>query len=138
MANEFNLHIRSVDRDFYEGKCVSLTLTLPDGQQGLMANHSAMVAALIPGLLSYRLADGTTVVAAAGSGMARFENNDALVLLDSIERPEDIDASRARAAVDRAREALLHAVTKQEKLQAKIDLDRALNRLKAVEEDAEL
>ena len=135
MAKEFNLHIRSVERVFYEGKSVSLTLTLPDGQQGLMANHSPMVAAVIPGLLSYRLADGTTVVAAAGSGMARFENNDALVLLDSIERPEDIDVSRARSAVGRAREALLQARTKQEKLQAKSDLDRALNRLKAAQEE---
>ena len=137
MANEFNLHIRSVDRVFYEGKCVSLTLTLTDGQLGLMANHSPMVAALIPGLLSYRLADGAVVVAAAGSGMARFENNDALVLLDSIERPEDIDVKRAQAAVDRAREALLQSKTKQEKLQAQSDLDRALNRLKAVQAEEE-
>ena len=42
MAATFNLHIRSTDRDFYEGECVSLTLTLSDGQLGLMANHSPM------------------------------------------------------------------------------------------------
>ena len=133
MANEFSLHIRSVERTFYEGKGVSLTLTLPDGQLGLMANHSPMVAAVVPGLLSYRLADGTTVVAAAGSGMVRFENNDALVLLDSIERPEEIDVARARIAVETAEAAIRESKTRQERLKARSDLERAKNRLKAAD-----
>ena len=133
MAASFNLHIRSADRDFYEGECVGLTLALPDGQLGLLANHSPMVAAVVPGLLTYRLGDGTVVTVAAGSGIVRFENNDALVLLDSVERPEDIDVARAEAAVEHAREALQAGKTKQEKLQAQSDLARAQNRLKAAQ-----
>ncbi|MBQ9647242.1 MAG: ATP synthase F1 subunit epsilon [Oscillospiraceae bacterium] len=133
MATSFNLHIRSADRDFYEGECVGLTLALPDGQLGLLANHSPMVAAVVPGLLTYRPGDGTAVTVAAGSGVVRFENNDALVLLDSVERPEDIDVARAEAAVEHAREALRRSKTRQEKLQAQSDLARARNRLKAAE-----
>ena len=133
MAASFNLHVRSADRDFYEGECVGLTLALPDGQLGLLANHSPMVAAVVPGLLTYRLNDGTVVTAAAGSGIVRVENNDALVLLDSVERPEDIDVARASAAVEHEREALRAGTTKQEKLQAQSDLARARNRLKAAE-----
>ena len=131
MANTFSLHIRSADRDFYEGECAALTLALPDGQLGLMANHSPMVAAVVPGLLTCRLPDGSTITAAAGSGVVRFEHNDALVLLDSVERPNEIDAARALAAVERAQEALEKSRTKQEKLQAQSDLARAQNRLKA-------
>ena len=131
MANVFNLHIRSADRDFYEGECTALTLSLSDGQLGLMANHSPMVAAVIPGLLTFRLPDGSAIAAAAGSGIVRFERNDALVLLDSVERPEEIDAGRAEAAVERAKAALKASRTKQGKLQAMSDLARAQNRLNA-------
>ena len=131
MAASFNLHIRSADRDFYEGECVGLTLALPDGQLGLLANHSPMVAAVVPGLLTYRLADDTIVTVAAGSGIVRFEGNDALVLLDSVEKPEEIDVKRAEDAVERAKDALQTSKTKQEKLQAQSDLARAQNRLRA-------
>ena len=134
MANAFKLHIRSADRDFYEGDAVSLTLSLTDGQLGILANHNPMVAAVVPGRLTYRLPDNTLVAAVAGSGIVRFENNDALVLLESVERPEDIDEQRAQAAVDRARAALQNSKTRQEKLQAKADLARAENRLRAAQE----
>jgi len=137
MAASFNLHIRSADRDFYEGECTLLTLALSDGQLGLMANHSPMVAAIVPGRLTCRLPDGETIVAAAGSGMVRFERNDALVLLDSVERPEEIDAERARLAVEHARQALDKSRTRQERLQAQSDLARAQNRLKAALTDPE-
>lgn len=131
MATPFNLHIRSADRDFYEGECVGLTLRLPDGDFGFLANHSPMVAAVVPGMLTCRLEDGSVIAAATGSGVVRFENNDALVLLDSIEKPEEIDAERARIAVEHAKAALETSRTRQEKLQAQSDLARAQNRLKA-------
>ena len=131
MAAPFNLHVRSADRDFYEGECVGLTLRLPDGDFGFLANHSPMVAAVIPGMLNCRLPDGTTITAATGSGIVRFENNDALVLLDSVEYPYEIDAVRAQAAVEHAQKALKESKTRQEKLQAQSDLARAQNRLKA-------
>jgi len=131
MATVFRLHIRSVDRDFYEGDCIALTLPLSDGQLGILGNHSPLVAAVVPGLLTYRLQDGSSVTVAAGSGLVRFEDNDALVLLDSVERPEDIDVRRAENAVARAKEDLLQSRTKQEKLQAQVNLARAENRLRA-------
>lgn len=131
MATSFNLHIRSADRDFYEGECVGLTLRLPDGDFGFLANHSPMVAAVVPGMLTCRLENGSVIAAATGSGIVRFENNDALVLLDSVEYPEEIDAARAQAAVEHAQEALKNSRTRQEKLQAQSDLARARNRLKA-------
>lgn len=133
MAAVFNLHIRSADRDFYEGECVSLSVTLSDGQIGLLQNHSPIAAAVVPGMLTCRLPDGSVFYAAIGGGILRFENNDALLLLDSIERPEEIDAHRARHAVEQAREALAKCRTPQEKLQVRSDLARAENRLRVAE-----
>lgn len=135
MANTFNLHIRSANRDFYEGECVSLTLPVSDGHLGLLAGHSPLVAAVVPGKLTCRLADGTSFLAAAGAGIVRFERNDALVLLDSIERPEEIDVARAQRAADEAREALAKAQTPQEREQARSDLVRAESRLQTAPQE---
>ena len=85
MAAAFHVHICSMTNDFYEGECVSLTLPLPDGALGLLANHSPVSAAIVPGALRCRLPDGSVIEAAVGHGLARFRENDALVLLESID-----------------------------------------------------
>lgn len=86
-ARDFHVHICSMLGDFYDGDCTSLTLTLSDGEIGLMANHSPVAAAVVPGALRLRLPDGSLHRAVAGQGLARFRNNDALVLLETIEPP---------------------------------------------------
>ena len=85
MAAAFHLHICSMTSDFYEGECVSLTLPLSDGEIGLLANHSPVSAAVVPGALRCRLPDGSEIKASVGHGLARFAENDALVLLERIE-----------------------------------------------------
>ena len=85
MAEAFHLHICSMTGDFYEGGCVSLTLPLSDGELGVLANHSPLSAAVVPGSLRCRLPDGSVIEAVTGHGLARFAKNDALVLLESIE-----------------------------------------------------
>ena len=59
-----------------------------------------------------------------------MEDGDVLLLADSVERPEEIDAERARRAEARAREALLQKRSTQEYRGAQAHLARALNRLK--------
>lgn len=87
LHTSFHLHICSMLGDYYDGDCASLTLTLSDGEIGLMANHSPVAAAVVPGALRLRLPDGSVYKAAAGQGLARFEDNDALVMLETIEPP---------------------------------------------------
>ena len=85
MAKPFHAHICSMTEDFYEGECVSLTLPLSDGALGLLAHHSPVSAAVVPGTMRCRLPDGSVLAASVGHGLARFAENDALVLLESIE-----------------------------------------------------
>lgn len=133
MAATFDLHIRALDRDYYEGACVSLTVPLADGQLGILARHVPVAAAVVPGTLTCRLADGRTLAAVCGSGLLRFADNDALLLLDSVEDAGEIDAARARAAEERAKKALSESRTEQERTRAADDLRRAKNRLRAAE-----
>ena len=131
MAEEFQIHILSAERDFYQGACVSLVLPTLDGELGVMAHHVPLVSAVIPGELRCTLADGSSFTAVVSHGLVRVEGNDVLVLVDSAERPEEIDAARARRAAEQAREELLHHQSWQEYLQTQASLARAMNRLKA-------
>ena len=128
--NSFRLHIFAADRVFFEGDCVSLIVPTNQGQYGVQAHHSNMIAALVPGMLTYRLPEGESRNAAVSAGMIKVEANDVLVLVDAAERPEDIDAIRARRKADEAREVLLQKRSQQEYRTAEATLARALNRLR--------
>ena len=126
----FQVHILAADKNFYEGPCISLTIPTIDGEQGILAHHSDMIAAIKPGMLRYQIPDSPVQLAAISSGMVKIEKNDVLVLVDSIERPEEIDAARAKREADEAREALLQQRSRQEYQLAQATLARAMNRLR--------
>ena len=126
----FQVHILAADRTFYEGPCVSLTIPASDGELGILAHHSSMIAAVRPGTLRYRVPDQPVRLAAVSPGMVKVENNDVLVLVDSAEHPEEIDAARAQREADQARAAFLHKKSRQEYQIAQASLARALNRLR--------
>ena len=128
MAAFFHLRVLASDRAFYDGDCESLTVPVSDGELGILAHHSNLVAAVVPGALRARLPDGRFAEAAISGGLLKVEDGDVLLLADSVERPEEIDASRASAR--RAREALLQRRSVQEYRGAQAHLARALNRLK--------
>ena len=126
----FQVHILAADRTFYEGPCLSLTVPTSDGERGILAHHSNMIAAVQPGLLRYQVPGEPVRLAAVSMGMVKVERNDVLVLVDAVERPEEIDAARARREADEAREALLQKRSRQEYQLAQASLARALNRLR--------
>ena len=66
-----------------------------------------------------------------GVGFAEVTPTFVLLLVDSAERPEDIDKNRAEAARIRAEERLQHQQSMHEYYQSKIALDRAMQRLQA-------
>ena len=126
----FQVHILAADRIFYEGPCVSLTIPTSDGERGILAHHENMMAAVQPGTLRWQPPEQEVQLAAVSPGMVKVEHNDVLVLVDSAERPEEIDEARARRAADEAREALLQKKSRQEHQIAQTSLARALNRLR--------
>ena len=128
--DSFQVHILAADRTFYEGPCVSLTIPTSDGERGILAHHSSMIAAVCPGTLRYQVPGEEPQLAAISPGMVKVEHNDVLVLVDSAERPEDIDVVRAQREIDEAREALLQKRSRQEHQIAQATLARALNRLR--------
>ena len=94
--NTFHLDILAAEGSFFSGACESLIVTTPEGQRGILAHRANIITALVPGELIFRTPDGVSHWAAVSSGLIKVEDNSVLVLVDSAERPEDIDANRRR------------------------------------------
>ena len=128
--NTFKVHLLSSNRTFYEGECESLVIPAVDGQYGVMAGHSNTITALVPGKLTFRVPGKEEQEAAVSSGIMKIEDNDVLVLADSILRPDEIYEERAEREAADAREAMLQKLGRQEYLSVQAQLARAINKLK--------
>ena len=127
----FSLKIISSDKIFYEGPCQYLTVPAPDGQKGVLPHHENMVIAVDPEELHFKTPDGEWVTAAVSMGFAEIMNNRVSVLVNTAERPEDIDVKRAEEAKERAEERLRQKQSIQEYHLSQASLARAMARLKA-------
>ena len=126
----FKVKILAADKPFYEGEALSLIVPTVNGQFGILAHHSNTLGATVPGLLKITYPDNSEEVLSVSSGIFKIEHNHVLVLVDSLERPEEIDINRAKREADEAKEALLQKMSRQEYYSTQAKLARALNRLK--------
>lgn len=125
----FPVHILAADEPFYEGPCQSISVPTTTGMYGVLAHHTNVIMAIVPGTLRYRCEGEDEKLAAVSAGLMKVENGEVLILVDSAERPEEIDANRAQRAADRAKEELLQKKSIQEYRMAQSNLARALSRL---------
>ena len=91
---KFILNITASSGEFYQGYCESLTLPTGDGVYGVQAGHNPVLVALHMGIAKFTV-DGETREVLVGDGIAEVTPTFVLLLVDSAERPEDIDRNRA-------------------------------------------
>ena len=123
--NKFMLNITASSGEFYQGDCEDLVLPTGDGVYGVQAGHNPVLVAIHMGILHFEV-NGEARDILVGDGIAEVTPAYVMVLVDSAERPEDIDKNRAEAARIRAEERLQHQQSMHEYYQSKIALDRAL------------
>jgi len=128
--NSFTLEILAAEKPFFEGECISLVIPTTQGQYGIQAMHSNHIAAIVPGVLKITTPDGEVSIAAVSEGLVKVENNHVLILVDTAEHPEEIDANRARRSAEMAKEAILQKKSIQDYYLAQAKMARALSRLK--------
>ena len=129
--NTFSMNVVASDKTFYQGKGVSITLPAKDGGITILAHHADMMVAIVPGEIRIETPEGEKMVAVCGGGFAQVINNRVTVLVDTLERPEDIDVKRAQEAMERAQEQLRQKQSLQEYYISKQALSRAMARMKA-------
>jgi F-type H+-transporting ATPase subunit epsilon len=135
MANSFKLEIVTPERIFYKGDAELVILRTMDGDEGFMANHSWACKLLGVGEIWIQEAGQKDFKIAAGAHGFVDVKNEVMVFVDAAEWQGDIDLSRAQTEKERA-EAILNSrekavdQTDEEYMEAKISLNKALNRMK--------
>ena len=135
----FKLHFMASEHMVYDGEAESVSLMTTEGSVGILAHHSNLIMAVVPGIVRF-VPVGEDAKAAGMSGMQilvvsdgllKVENNEVMILVDTAEHPEEIDEARARRAEEKAREDLRSANTNRDVSLASAELSRAMSRLKA-------
>ena len=129
--SSFSLRIIASDHVFYDGSCEILTVPAHDGPVSILAHHEAMMMATQEGEVRFRPAGSTEwQEAVVGIGIVQVVNNRALMVVDSAERPEEIDVRRAQEALERAEEQMRQKQSLQEFKMSQASMASALSRLK--------
>ena len=134
MSETFGLEIYASNKLAYAGRAQKLIIPAVDGEQGFLAHHANVVAAIIPGEMRFEDADGNEYVFAVSSGFVEMINNRAKLFCLTVERPEEIDIRRAEEARDRAEEQLRQQQSIVEYHRSQAALARAMTRLRVTKE----
>jgi F-type H+-transporting ATPase subunit epsilon len=131
VAKHFQLRLLTPYRSLFDGEVDAVIVPGEHGEFGVLAMHTKFVTTLKPGVLRY-VKEGQTVRYAVSGGFAEVHQDGVTVLADSMERPEDIDADRAKESRDRAYKELEQRSSMEPKqvLRWEDRLARAENRLK--------
>ena len=130
----FGLKIIASDKVFYEGRCRNLIIPAPDGEVGLLPHHENMVIAIEVGIARMEVEAGKWNEIAVGTGFAEIVNNRVTLLVDTAEKPDDIDVRRAQEQKERAEEQMRQKRSIQQYYHTQASLARAMNRLRLAQD----
>jgi F-type H+-transporting ATPase subunit epsilon len=103
-----------------------------EGEFAVLPRHAAFMTMLVPGVVVIRKGGDETEMAVSG-GFVEVRENRVVVVADTAERAEEIDAERADAARRRAEEHLKARPAEIDMARTTAALQRSLARLRAVE-----
>lgn len=105
MPEQIALDIVTPERRVLSEKVDAVYVPGMSGEFGILAGHTPLISRLQTGVLSYTRAGATEKLHVSG-GFVEVNQDRVTVLADVAERPEEIDASRARLAHQHAEKAL--------------------------------
>ena len=97
--NTFSLKVIASDKVFFDGKCGIIIVPALDGEQAIMSHHEDMVIATREGEVRFKeKEEDDWTKAVVGVGCVYISHNRVIMLVDTAERPEDIDRTAASEA----------------------------------------
>jgi len=120
------------EREIYRGEAEEVIVPGIEGEMGILPHHAALLTALKAGDLRIKLGGAEDYLFVSG-GFMEVYNNTVTVLADAAEHADEIDASRAEAARQRAVELLAESKDERERTDLREALFRATQRLHIVE-----
>lgn len=132
MANSFYLKVISANRIFFSGRCESIVVPEFDGEKEILAHHENMVIAINRGDMRFKPeGENEWQEAVVGMGLVEIMNNRVTLLVETAERPEEIDIARAQEAKERAEEQMRQKQSIHEYYHSRASLARVMARIKA-------
>src|SRR6266568_9168472 len=97
MADQLQLDVVTPERRVLSEAVNAVTVPGRGGEMQILPGHAALISELQTGVLSYN-EDGTTFQLHVSGGFVEVNGDRVSVLAEIAERPEEIDAARARLA----------------------------------------
>jgi len=128
-----HLEVITPERSVYEDDVDMVIAPGSEGSLGILPHHAPLFTTLGPGEFRVKKGGVEEVLAVFG-GFMDVRANRVVVLTDAAEHVEDIDASRAQEARDRAQQVLAAGpASAADEARARAALQRALVRLRIAE-----
>lgn len=124
------LDIVSPVKTVFSGKVTSVTAPGEIGGFQVLFNHAPLISSLKIGTIKIVTEEGRTQFFAISSGILEVNHNVVIILADAVESQEEINIERAEQSLRRAEEILNAENMYHQKQIAKIEAERAKNRIK--------
>ena len=125
----FSLKVTTPEKIFFDGETSQIIVRTTEGDIGILANHTSLVADLPSGPLKIRQEDGSWKVAAVSTGLLKVGGNKVSILANAVEWADEIDLEWAKRSEEDARNRIAQQASKHEHDLAELKLQRALNRI---------
>ena len=134
MADQIQLEVITPERRVLAEAVDAVTVPGANGELGILPGHTPLISQLRSGVLTYTQG-GTTRRLHVSGGFVEVNTDRVSVLADIAERPEEIDAARARLAREHAEKALSSFSGTEEDFEiARARLERSMVRLQLATE----
>ena len=129
MPEQIQLEVVTPERMLLSEPVDMVTVPGYGGELGILPGHTPLISRLQTGVLSY-VQDGRTQQLHVSGGFVEVNNDRVSVLADLAERPEEIDAAKARQDRERLEKALSSFTGSEEEMEKeRVNLERSIVRL---------
>lgn len=129
MAIQLQLEVVTPERRVLSESVNSVTVPGRGGEMQILPGHAALISELQTGVLTYNQ-DGTNFQLHVSGGFVEVSDDRVSVLAEVAERPEEIDAARARLAREQTEKQLgAWSGTEEDFEKARAKLERSMVRL---------
>ena len=129
MATPFRLKVITPEKTFFDADTTQIVVRTTEGDIGILANHTSLVASLPSGPLRIMMDDGKFKVAAVSSGLIKVGANEAHIFADAVEWADEIDIEWAKRSKEDAEQRIAAKKSERDMDLAELKLKRAVNRI---------
>ncbi len=129
MATPFQLTVITPEKTFFDGETTQIIVRTTEGDIGILANHTSLVASLPSGPLKVMQDNGEYRLAAVSAGLIKVGGNKVHIFADAVEWADEIDIEWAKRSQENAKQRIAAKASQRDFDLAELKLKRALNRI---------